>query len=384
MTHQVVPQDTFGLGQYRGVAAQLADVGPVREQLFKLAAGTDFTLLGKHNRVELLDRPGRRHQLIGVGFQGRQGYFGGQCIPAQQQGAAVLLEAHKGLHMLPVLIALRLAAQHHNGVQQLFLRALANQAGQAERASPFGQVIDSSHHLGLRMQLERQAYRSGHKGLAPGQRLFDLALEAGEQRQHISVAATHQARLHGRGPAVGRGVDLRAQGLQLAQMLDQRLGLLQGPGAVIQQTRHFASAFLELQLAFLSQILMHLNQCLRVREVGQLRQFLAQIGQRFLEFKPGFAQGDDVLQGEARAMLFTHADQVGKIADFGLRRRHLQGRMGGAQALTVDLQVRKITLGPMGDLTINTGHLPMKGVDFVVNLANFALIQRSIDALYFG
>ena len=129
---------------------------------------------------------------------------------------------------------------------------------------------------------------------------------------------------------------------------------------------------------------MHLNQCLRVREVGQLRQFLAQIAQRFLEFKPGFAQGNHVLQGEARAMLFTHADQVGKVADFGLRRRHLQGRMGGAQALTVDLQVRQITLGPMGDLTINTGHLPMKGVDFVVNLANFALIQRSIDALYFG
>ena len=279
MAYQVVSQDAFGLGQYRCVAAQLANLGPVREHLLEFAVGTGFALLGEHNGIELLDRPGRCHQLLGVGFQRRQGYFGSQRIPAQQQGTAVLLEVHKGLHMLPVLVALRLAAQHHNGVQQLFLRALAKQAGQAERASPLGQVIDSCHHLGLRMQLERQAYRSCHKGLAPCQRVFDLALEAGKQRQHIIVATTHQTSLHGRGPAVGRGADLCAQGLQLAQMLDQRLGLLQGFGTVIQQARHFAGAFLELQLAFLSQILMHLNQCLRVREVSQLRQFLAQVGQ---------------------------------------------------------------------------------------------------------
>ncbi|VFB19734.1 Uncharacterised protein [Pseudomonas fragi] len=90
------------------------------------------------------------------------------------------------------------------------------------------------------------------------------------------------------------------------------------------------------------------------------------------------------MQRKARTIGFVHADPVGKTADFILGRRNLQGRMGRAQALTVDLQVRQITLGPMSDLTINAGHLTMKGVDFVVNLPDFALIQRTIDALYFS
>jgi len=92
--------------------------------------------------------------LLGIGFKGRQRHLASQCIPAQQQRSSQLLEAHKCLHVRPVLIVLRLAAQHQNGVQQLFLAALADQAGQPERASSLGQVIDGGHHFGLRLELE--------------------------------------------------------------------------------------------------------------------------------------------------------------------------------------------------------------------------------------
>jgi len=133
--------------------------------------------------------------------------------------------------------------------------------------------------------------------------------------------------------------ELHSQCLQLLQVLHQSLCLLQGLRAGVQQTRHLARAFLVLQLAFPGQILMDLNQRLRIREVGQLRDFVAQISQRILEFKPRFTQGDDVLQAETRAMFVPHPDLIGKAVDLVLRRSDLQRGMGRAQAFAVDFQV---------------------------------------------
>ena len=109
----------------------------------------------------------------------------------------------------------------------------------------------------------------------------------------------------------------------MADVFEQGLGLLQGRPTAVQQSRHFADAFLVLQLAFLRQILMDLNQCLRIRKIGQLRDFLPQIRQRILELKPRLAQGDDVLQGEQRTMFCADAEPVSKAVYFVLGSGHL-------------------------------------------------------------
>ena len=78
-----------------------------------------------------------------------------------------------------------------------------------------------------------------------------------------------------------------------------------------------------LQLAFLRQILMDLNQCLRIREIGQLRHLVPQIRQPVLELKPRLAHGDDVLQGEQRTMFCANAEPVSKAVYLVLGSGHL-------------------------------------------------------------
>ena len=316
-------QNAFTLAQYRLVSAQVVHLWPLREQLAQFGLSTGLPTFGAHNIVKLLNRPGSRRQLLGIGLEQRKRHFGGQRIPAQQQGATVLLKVHEPLHMGPVLIALRLAAEHHNGVQQLLLAALADQAGQPERTAPLGQVIDGGQYLGLRVQLERQAHRPCHKCFAPREGVLDFDLQAVEKRQHIIVAVAHQPGLHGWHPALLRSRDSGAQGLQVADVFEQGLRLLQGRPTAVQQSRHFADAFLVLQLAFLRQILMDLNQCLRIREIGQLRHLVPQIRQPVLELKPRLAHGDDVLQGEQRTMFCANAEPVSKAVYLVLGSGHL-------------------------------------------------------------